>query len=64
MPYKTRTLKKGKRRYAMKSLRTGKTYHYKTAKARKKGMKMHHAFAGGWKPTGKAKKTRRTKKRK
>jgi hypothetical protein len=55
MPYKKSKLKKGKRRYAMKSLRTGKTYHYKTAAARKKGMKMHHAFAHGFKMTKKRK---------
>jgi hypothetical protein len=53
MPYKTFKDKKG---YAMTSLDTGKTYHYKTAAARKKGMKMHEAYKSGWKPTGKAKK--------
>lgn len=62
MPYKLSKLKTGKKKYAMKSLRTGKTYHYSTAAARKKAMKIHHAFAHGWKPTGKAK--RKTRKRK
>jgi len=41
MPYKTFKDKKG---YAMTSLETGKTYHYKTAAARKKAMKIHEMF--------------------
>ena len=64
MPYKLSKLKKGKKKYVMKSLETGKTYHYSTAAARKKAMRMHEAFKHGWKPTGKAKKkTRRTRRK-
>jgi len=59
IPYKLSKLKKGKKKYAMKSLETGKTYHYSTAAARKKAMRLHHAFKHGWKPTGKAKKKTR-----
>jgi len=55
MPYKTSKLKKGKKKYVMKSLETGKTYHYATAAARKKGMKMHEAFKHGFKMTRKRK---------
>jgi len=62
MPYRLSKLKKGKKKYAMTNKNTGKTYHYSTAAARKKGMKMHEAFKHGWKPTGKAK--RKTRKRK
>jgi hypothetical protein len=39
----------------MESLDTGKTYCYKSKADREQGMQMHHAFKGGWKPTGKAK---------
>jgi len=41
-------------KYCMTSKDTGKTYCYSSSAARKKGMKMHHAFKHGWKPTGKA----------
>lgn len=44
MPYRLSKLKKGKKKYAMTSLDTGKTYHYGTAAARKKGMKIHEMF--------------------
>jgi hypothetical protein len=64
MPYRKSTLKKGKKKYVLKSITSGKTYHYSSAAARAKGIKMHEAFKHGWKPTGKAKKTRRTRKKK
>ena len=41
MPYK---LSKSKKGFAMTSKDTGKTYHYKTAAARKKAMKIHEMF--------------------
>lgn len=36
-------------KYCMKSKKTGKTYCYPTLAARRKGEKMHHAFAHGFK---------------
>lgn len=65
MPYKKSTLKKGKKRYVLKSLASGKTYHYSTAAKRKKAMKIHEMFKHM--PKSKiriAKKTRKTRKRK
>jgi len=44
MPYKLSKLKKGKKKYVMKSKDTGKTYHYSTAAARKKAMRIHEMF--------------------
>ena len=65
MPYKLSTRKvKGKTKSCMTNKNTGKTYCYSSAKARKKGMMMHEAFKHGWKPTGKAKKKTRRKKKK
>ena len=56
MPYRLSKLKKGEKKYVMTNKETGKSYHYGTAAAREKGMRMHEAFKHGWKPTGKAKK--------
>lgn len=45
MPYKLSTQKrKGKTMFCMTSKSSGKTYCYKTAEARKKGMRMHEMF--------------------
>jgi hypothetical protein len=48
----------GKHKYCMTNKDTGKTYCYDSPAERSKGMQMHEAFAGGWHPTGKAKKKR------
>ena len=53
MPYK---LGKKKGKYCMTNTETGKTYCYDSEKKRKEGMRMHEAFAHGFKPTGKKKK--------
>ena len=52
MPYtlSTRSVK-GKKKFCMTSKETGKTYCYDSPEARKKAMKMHHAFKSGWKMT-------------
>jgi len=61
MPYILSTKKvEGKKKWCMTNKSTGKTYCYDSDKDRAKGMKMHHAFAGGWKPTGKAKRIKRS----
>ncbi len=39
----------------METKSSGKVYCYKSKADRATGMKMHHAFDSGWKPTGKAK---------
>lgn len=45
MPYRLSTKKeKGKKKYCMTNKNTGKTYCYDSAKARKKGMRMHEMF--------------------
>jgi len=59
MPYRLSKLKSGKKKYVMTNKNTRKSYHYSTAAARKKGMRMHEAFKHGWKPTGKARKRKR-----
>lgn len=58
MPYtlSQRKSKEGGKLYCMRSHDTGKTYCYKSATDRSKGMQMHEAFKHGWIPTGKAKK--------
>jgi len=50
MPYK---LRKSKGKFCMTNKNTGKTYCYKSAAARKKGMRMHEAFSHGFKMTKK-----------
>ena len=50
MPYK---LLKRKGKFCMKNKETGKVYCYKTAAARKRGMRIHEAFAHGFKKTKK-----------
>ena len=50
MPYK---LLKRAGKYCMENKNTGKVYCYKTAAARKEGMRMHEAFKHGWKMTKK-----------
>ena len=55
MPYKLSKLKTGKKKYVMTNKNTGKSYHYSTAAARKKGMRMHEAFKHGFKMTRKRK---------
>ena len=55
MPYRLYTkLKAGKKLFCMETISSGKNYCYKTKADRDTGMKMHHAFKSGWKPTGKA----------
>lgn len=50
MPYRLSTRAvKGKKKYCMTAIRTGKTYCYDSANARKIGMKMHMRYAGEWK---------------
>ena len=46
MPWKlsTRTIK-GKKKYCMTTIETGKTYCYDSPTARKMGMKMHMRYA-------------------
>ena len=52
MPYKL-SEKKGK--YCMTNVESGKTYCYDSKKERTEGMRMHEAFAHGFRPTGKHK---------
>lgn len=52
MPYR---LFKRNGKYCMENRNTGKTYCYDTKKERTEGMKMHEAFAHGFKPTRKSK---------
>lgn len=56
MPYDLFTkVIKGQKKYCMRTKSTGKVYCYKSKSDRATGMKMHHAFDSGWKPTGKTK---------
>ena len=49
MPYK-QFMKGG--RYCIKNLETGKVTCYASRQKRKTGIRLKHAFAHGWKPTG------------
>lgn len=50
------TFSRSEGKYCMTSKDTGKRYCYKSSAARKKGIKMHEAFAHGFRPTQVAKK--------
>ena len=49
---------KGKKKYCMTNKETGKRYCYDSPEARSNGMQMHEAYAGGWKPNRKKKKSK------
>ena len=54
MPYKKFTKKvKGKTKYCTKHKTKGTVVCYSSKSKRKTGIKMHHAYAKGWRPTKK-----------